>query len=126
RARRHDRVDADACDVGAEHAAELGLLLRISGAEDRLPRHRAEDEPRQVEAERDREELPADVGEVLAVDLDGVEEVAHASRVGRARGPAATRPQWVAKRRGIRSGVTQATTTGTAKRRQPSASSMTT
>src|SRR5205823_224209 len=104
----------------------LRLFVGVGGAEDRAPREGAEDEPREMQQERKREELPAHRGEVVRKDADGVEEAPHASSVGRGQAPAATSTQSVAKPSAIPSRTIQVTMIGIEKRRQTFASSSTT
>ena len=76
-ARRDDRVDADAREVGAERGPVLQPLLRIGGAHDRAPGARAEEQLDDVTGDCEPEELPLHRREVVEEDADRVEEVAH-------------------------------------------------
>ena len=154
-ARRQDRVDADARDVGAERAAVLEPARGVRGAHDVLPGARPEEQLDHVAGEREPEGRPLDVRQVVEEDRNSVKKAPtdlygrqRTGRLGfevlgRAKGkggsrretagvppcvqaPAATRTKSVAKPRTRPARIHQATTTGIAWRRQTSSSWITT
>ena len=76
-ARGDDRVHADAGEVRAEHRAPGDVRLGVGGADDVPPGGRADDEPGEVEEERDPERQPVHVGEVVEERLGRVDDPSH-------------------------------------------------
>ena len=88
RAGRRDRVDPDPGQIGAEDAPVPDLAPGIGGPQDRLPGVRRSAEPHEVDPERDRQELPAHGGELLAEHAHRMEELTHSDyRYERVRSP---------------------------------------
>ena len=99
-ARRDDRVDADAREVGAEDGPERDLRPRIGGVEDVLPRADAQREPEHLKDDGQRERAPGHGGEGLEERLGSVEKranVVHGLTIAPAlvgRGERALRGAW--------------------------------
>src|SRR4029079_8820648 len=74
---RPDRVDPDAADVRPCHGPPAPALVRVRGGEDVPPGDGAGEQPGEVVREPDRERHPADAGEVVEEDVNGVKELAH-------------------------------------------------
>jgi hypothetical protein len=71
---RGERVDPDAGQVGAEHRPERDPLARERGPDDRVPRAAAQQQVHRVERERDQQQVPLHVGDVIEERSQRVEE----------------------------------------------------
>jgi hypothetical protein len=82
---RHDRVDTDAREVGAEDRPPAHLHVRVRAADDVPPRARARDDLHRMAEQRERERLVRDRADVVAERVERVENRVHRQSVARSR-----------------------------------------
>jgi hypothetical protein len=72
-----DRVDADAGQVRAGDRSPGDDEVGVRGLDDVPPRRHSREESKRVEAERDRERYPVDIGQVVEERLSRVDDLSH-------------------------------------------------